>query len=473
MRIRDALTVLVLLTTTGPVWAAGLEIPEQGVRSVSRGGAFSAKANDPTAALHNPGALSKLRGPQLIYSHNLLWHNASFTRAESQIPAGTSYEGQDPLAKVENESPFFGLGALFAASHDFGLEDWTFAFSVYGPNYTGHVKYPETGGQRYMLTELDTLVLFNGLSVAWGKENFGVGTTLQWAWLPRMRYSLVVDGQPGGSLNPYASATDTVATLNISDPFAFTAQVGAWWRPIDEIEIAVSGRVLPVRFEAEGDFELKNVPGQTQYTDDLLTVPGASAKLEITLPPTARLGVRYRNLDGTREKFDVEFDVVYEAWSMVDAYDADLEGTLNAYGGFMTQDVTLPKRWRDTFSFRLGGTANVIGDLSLSAGGYYEQGASHRNYTALDFMSLERVGVGGGLAYALGDPDGFQADLLVSYQHVFQEDRDVPEQYGKVMQQRPIAQCPDGCGGLTGVPANAGHFESSFDTLSFGVHARF
>jgi len=42
--------------------ANGLDIPEQGARSLARGGAFSARADDPTATIHNPGAVSKLRG---------------------------------------------------------------------------------------------------------------------------------------------------------------------------------------------------------------------------------------------------------------------------------------------------------------------------------------------------------------------------------------------------------------------------
>lgn len=480
-----ALTVP-LLMLGGDALASGLEIPEQGARSVARGGAFSARADDPTAAIHSPGALVKLDGLHLIYSHNLVWHDATFTRAESVLPRNDEYPWQDPFEPVSNETPLFALGASIAAAY--GVGDWTFGVSVYGPNSTGHVKYPVTGGQRYMLTELDSLMLFYGASVAWGTETFGVGATFQAASLPKMRYSLVTDGITApfkdengetseqdaiDGFSPYASSWDVEATLDVKDTFAPTGIVGVWYRPSDNFEIALSGRVLPVIFEAEGGIELATVPGQSPFTDAQLQVPDNSAKLEIPLPMTARLGARYVHREGDEELFDIELDVVYEAYSIIDAFDADLEGRILLAGGADVQDVSIAKRWRDTFSVRLGGSFKVGPDLQLSLGGYYEQGASHPNYTHLDFLTVDRVGVAGGLETPLYRSEDTQLNLVLAYAHTFQEDREVAETHGKVIQQRPIAQCPDDCAGYTGVVANAGTFESSFDLLSVALSAAF
>ncbi len=477
----------------GEARASGLEIPEQGARAVGRGGAFSAKADDPTAGIHNPGALVKLDGLQLMYSHNLVWHFATFTRAESVLPPTDVYEGQDPFAPVENETPFFGLGGTLAAAY--GVGDWTFGFSIYGPNSTGKVSYPSTGGQRYMLTEMDSLMLFYGASVAWGTEDFGIGATFQAASLPRMRYSLVTDGVTAPideeaaveSLSPYSSSWDVEATLALDADPVPTGIIGAWWRPHDAFEIALSGRVVPVVFQGEGDIELANVPGQSPFTEAQLEVPGNSAKLEIPLPMTARLGLRYVHRAprveakvveasdlSQAEIFDIELDVVYEAYSIIESFDADLEGSILLAGGAPVQDVSISKRWRDTFSVRLGGTWNALpGLLKLSLGGYFEQGASHPYYTHLDFLTVDRVGIGAGLEAPIYTGDDTRIDLVVAYAHTFQEDRTVAEQNGKVVQQRPIAQCPDDCGGYTGVVANAGTFESSFDLLSMAISASF
>jgi hypothetical protein len=271
------------------------------------------------------------------------------------------------------------------------------------------------------------------------------------------------------------SSSDVEATLDLHDYFAYTAIVGGWWRPTQALELGLSGRVIPVRLDTEGKISLRNVPDQTQFSDEQLQVPGSKANLEVVLPPTARFGARYRHLDGEeREVFDVELDVVYEAWHLTEAYEADLSGQIILLANEPVQDVTIEKRWQDTVSVRLGSTWAVVPDrFRVSLGGYWERGASPENYTSLDFLSVDRVGLGGGLEYTLGDLDGTRFDLSVAYSHVFQEDREVSERFGKVLQQRPVAQCPDECDGYTGVPANAGKFESSFDTLAFGVNAHF
>ena len=472
------LATLSLLTTESV--ASGLEVPEQGTLSLARGGAFSARADNPTAGIHNPGALSKTKGLKLLYNHNLVWSFASFTRSESQIPASAAVD--DYLASTqwtepsENKTPFFPLGALLAASHDFGSENWTFGFQFYGPNNTGATEYDQNGGQRYMLTKLDSLVTFTGLSAAYGTDTYGVGLTLQHAMMPKLDYTTVVDGSVNGAaLSPYASASDVVTTISISDMFAYSAILGAWWRPTPSFELALSGRILPVKFEAEGKVTIENVScpeGErcgASFSEDQLAVPGSKASLSMALPQTARLGLRYRGLKGDTEVYDIELDVVYEGWSSIDEYALDLEGQIQLYGGTPVQDINIPKRWRDTLSVRLGGTyAAVVDTLDISLGGYYEQGATPHNYTHLDFLSVDRVGLGAGLTYKTGG-----MELSLAYSHVFQETRTVTETYGKVMQQRPVAQCPDGCGGYSGVPANAGTFESSVDMVSLGIETGF
>ncbi len=446
-----------------------MELPDHGTRAVSRGGAFGAKASDPTAVVHNPGALSRLRGWNLAWNHNMVWSHLKFTRAESAIEPDIEYDGQDPFATVENETPFFGLGALLAVTNDFGLDGFTFGASVYGPSGTGHAEYPVTGGQRYQMVEFDALLVYYGLSVAWGTDTFGLGATLQWADLQKLKYQMVVDGRVGDTLAPYASGSDVVGVIEVKDRFAPAAVIGTWWRPVPTWEVALSGRPFPIVFQAEGDFSAENVPGQTQFTDQQRNIEGSGASLELILPPTARLAARYRHLEGDTEVFDIELDFVYEAWSMVERYDIDLEGSISLFGGDLkpVNDAVIERRWRDTLSLRLGGTYQVHELVGVSLGGYWERGATPDNYAHLDLLSLDRLGVGGGFEVNLGS-----VELMVGYMHTFQPDVTVDERFGKVYQQRPVAPCPEGCQGLSGVPANAGKFESGFDMLSVAIGGR-
>lgn len=458
--------------------AAGFELPGQGTADMGRGGAFVARGDDPTAIAINPGSLVKLRGYHLLYNHSFVWSPVTFTRSVSQLertdpygeppPVGYNY---DPFAPVSNGSELFALGGFFAATANFGLDGWTFALGVFGPNGSGRSQYPITGGQRYMLTETNLLLLYYSAAVAYGDPDlWGVGATLQYVHMPSVQYSLVVDGQPGGDLNPYAAGGDVEATLQLSDPFAFSAIVGGWWRPTPALELGASGRVVPALLNPSGDFSLRNVPGQTQFTADKLEVPGASAAFELTVPITAKVGGRYRHLgtDG-EEIFDIELDLAYEAWSMVNDYNVNLEGEILLYARAPVQDVSIPKRWRDTVSVRLGGTWQIVPKmLSWSLGGFWEQGANPQNYVHLDFMSLDRFGFGTGLKTTVG-----LLSISAAYMHVFQADATVDENFGKVIQQRPVSQCPDGCGGFSGVVANAGTFKSSYDQLAVSAEVGF
>jgi long-subunit fatty acid transport protein len=287
---------------------------------------------------------------------------------------------------------------------------------------------------------------------------------------------MVVDGQPSTSeLNPYEGAFDVEAEVRVSDMFAYSAIVGAWVRPLPNLEVAASGRVLPVRFNATGSVAVLNTPTGQTYSPEQLTITGGGASFDLTLPPTARLGVRYRGLEETgaegeeaRERFDVELALVYEAWHMMNQLNVDLQGSVALFASPLSP-VVIEKRWRDTLSARLGGTYRLTDTLALSAGGFYEQGATPKQYAHIDFPSFDRFGASGGLT--LSAPGGLE--LLLGYLHIFESGVTVSEAEAKVLQQRPIRPCPDLCDGYTGVPANAGRLTASFRSVSLGLRVGF
>jgi long-subunit fatty acid transport protein len=450
--------------------AGGFEIPDNGAKALSRGAAFSVRADDLTAIAHNPAGLTRLRGWNLLYSHTVIHAPMTFTRAASGVPQSSAPEpgSPEPLAPVSNETPIFALGGMAVVGY--GMEDWSFALGVYGPNAAGAQRWPVTGGQRWMLVELEALIVYPSLSVAYGKtDKWGVGVTLQAAIQPSTKLSLVVDGTLGGKQSPYYSETDVLATLSLSAPPAPTAIVGAWLRPTPWLEFGVSGRVMPIVLSSSGRVDLSNTEGGSKFTEAQLAVEGSAARLELVIPPTARAGVRYRGLEGEVERFDVELNVVYEAWSMMDQYKVELDGLIKLFAAHEAPDVIIDKRWRDTISVRLGGTYNLANlPLSLSGGAFYESAAVPNAYTHLDFPSFERLGLGAGVTGRTGI-----VDWTVAYAHVFQETRVVDELHGKVFQQRPISECPDGCDGYDAIPANAGTYESSYNLLSLSASLRF
>lgn len=454
--------------------AGGFELPGFGVRAMGRGGAFTVRADDLTAMHHNPSGLLRNRGTRFLYNHNLTFSKLEFTKAPSAVES----EGYDQLDNPGTlQSELFPLGVTLGLGSDFGLEDWSFAVGIFGPNGIGELSFPEDGGQRYMLTNLETALIFFTGSVAYGRrDHWGIGISLQYVWAPYARLGLVVDARPANApgLQPNISGYDVVADFDLSDDFSFSAIVGGWWRVHPAFEIGFSSRVIPAVLDLSGPIDI--TPIGEIIADDEVIQENTGGGLELTLPAFVRAGVRYRHLTEAQEEiFDIEVDVVWEHTSSLDNYDIDLEGRAQIPGVFNQElpDISLPRRWQDTFSIRMGGTWNAIADtLEVSAGGFWESGAAPKNYSHIDFPAFQRGGLGTGLTYRF-----YGVSLSVSYLHIFQETRRVDERFAKVYQVRPISPCdenPNTCNGsTTGVPANAGKFVSSFNLVGLGLELHF
>jgi long-subunit fatty acid transport protein len=275
--------------------------------------------------------------------------------------------------------------------------------------------------------------------------------------MPKLQYELILDSDASGTLTPVpedsnagSTTTHLAGKLDLEDRTGFTALVGAFWRPIRNLEFGVGGRVLPIRLEAEGGVILDKPE---------LSPEGLEVKLPLTMPLQARGGVRW-----VEERFDLELDVFWENWSVIERYEVSMSGKIN---GQEVEDLVIEKQWNDTVSVRLGGDYRVVPEvLDVRAGGFWENGAAPEAYSHIDFPSFDRVGLGAGLTYHLKDSG---VAISAAYMHVFQEERSVSEAYGKTFQQRPLTPCPQECDGLSGVVANAGKFTTSFDIVSLGL----
>lgn len=441
--------------------AGGFEVPDVGARAAGRGGAFVVGASDLTAIHYNPGAMAKFRGTTIVYNHNLVFHDLRFDRATLSDAWGADAGTEFPQAR--NRERFFGLGAFAVVATDFGLDDWTFSAGLYGPSAIGRHDFSDYGPQSFVLTDMDVIVAYYTLGAAWKlRDVFGIGATVQYVDLIRMRYAMVTSADaPGTRLDPVpdSESSQLVTELDLKDRTAATAQLGLWVRPHPRIEIGAASRFVPVFLHPEGGV---NVDKETLVSDDV------RAAMDLVLPATARAGIRYihPHRSGTHELFDVELDVFYENWSAIDAYDIEFDGRLN---GQEIRDLRIEKNWNDTVSVRLGGDIAVLPPyLTVRAGGFWESPAAPENYSHLDFPSFQRGGVGAGVT------GGYRGVYLtVGFMHVFQEQREIDELHGKVYQQRPIAPCPETCDGLSGVPANAGTFRSRYELLNVGLEVRF
>lgn len=350
------------------------------------------------------------------------------------------------------------------------------------------MEFPEDGGGRYMMVTRESQIITYSASVAWKlKELLGLGVSLQWIAVPKLNYSLVVDGDPfGGGAHPVSSPFDLLADVSGSDLFTFNAIIGAWFRPAANWEIGVSGQVVPSQIQTKSELAVTPV---TLDDDIILRRNGEEANdvtLTLPLPMTARFGIRYYQKDNDGEIFDIEFDAAFETWSRVKSFDLDTNN-LNAdyvVDGTIAESIDLgtiviDKQWKNTINLHLGGDLRVIPKkLTLRAGAFFESAVANPSYSHIDFVSGAQLGgaVGGSMYFG-------KLEVALAYGFRGQPMVTLAEADAKVYQQRPASDCeapytdPSTCSpeypGQPGPAVNAGTYGAYSHSLSVDLGYRF
>jgi long-subunit fatty acid transport protein len=467
--------------------AEGYYSGTKGARAGGRAGAFVAKADDLTAVAHNPAGLANIEGPVVQIGNRFSYNAYEFARAPT-LDWGVSDTAPPyvEFSTVRNERPWQALEPFLGVASNLGLKDWAFALAAYAPAGIGTEVFPADGGQRYMIVRRESIILNYSASAACKvRDDFGLGASLQWISVPLLKYQLVIDANVFPRVaSPVSSGWDMLATVEGSDPFTLNAILGAWYRPAPFFELGLAGQVIPATIRTRSTLEVD--PMSSELGDIELSrdgEPASDVSLSLPLPLTARLGMRYIGLRDKRELFDVELDVGYETWSRVDRFRLDTHGLV---AELVEQEqelavgvIDVPKQWRDTVSFHLGGDYAVLPDLlTLRGGVFYESAVADRSYLAADFVSGQQLGGTLGLSLLLRD-----LELALAYEYREQPTVRVSAADSRVYQQVPGSPCEppytdqDTCNahylGQPAPPANAGSYWAQSHTLSLDAMYRF
>jgi len=475
-----------LLSAALEAHAGGYYSGTKGARAAGRAGAFSVKADDLSAVSLNPAGLSRIQGTLLHIGNRFSRNAMSFTR-EPTLDYGSS-ASMPPLvefAPSENGAPWQPLDPLLGVASSLGLERWVFALSVIAPPGVAREEFSVDGGQRYMMVEREAIMLDFAASAAYRfGDDVGVGGSFIWRAVPRIDYALVIDaGTFAGDANPVAGGFDTLARTRGSDPFVPGIVIGAWYRPAAFLELGASATFWlsgiradshlaldPLSPEIDDEIELRR---DAYFADDV--------SLSLPLAHSARLGARYRHLDGGRELFDFEVDVSYEAWSSVDRFTLDSNGLVaRAFNQSIDiGQIQIEKQWQDSWSLHAGGDAAILpGLLTARAGVAYESAMADRRYAHVDFPSGSQWG--GALGASLFFSD---VELAVAYGFRAQSQVRVSEAEGRVYQEVPASSCeapytdPDYCNpaylGQPSPTVNGGTYSAHSHVASLDLIYRF
>ena len=462
-------------------WAGGMEFPDNGAQALSRGGAFSAKADDLTALEYNVAGLAKKRGTRLMLSLNLVNADATFQRAgvyPTNAGSPQPYDGQ-PFPSVSNSGGPF-LAPFIVAASDFGLNKWTFAAGVYGPSSYGTLKFPRTvqindvtapAPQRYDFIDSDLLVAYPTFAVAYKPlDMISVGAAFHWVYMHSQFHqtSYVPPADPNLKELPLQ---DYDTNLDVTDSFTPSFSVGALARPTEHLEVGVNYR-YKTEMDASGTVVATSQPGASitpMYDNGKNAVV---TDFKTTLPQVLRGGVRYIWTAGDVERGDIEADFTYEGWSVVG--DPALPGDITiATSGVNPQPklVRSPHRYNDSWSARLGGQYNwdtLLGTWSGRLGFFYDAASAPDEWTRLDFRAWDHIGYTAGVGWQWG---GLSANLGGAY--IYMPERNVTN--SQLCQTATLGGSPTACltpsSGFTDV--GNGKYTAGYTIVTFSLEYKF
>jgi long-chain fatty acid transport protein len=467
--------VLVTALPTAAAHAAGLVFPENGVRSIGRGGAVVAQGDDISTMGINPAQLAKHKGWQFDLQINIHHAPSSFTC--TGLPNCINSDGTKASTVSNSGGIKLGnLGPVVGASTDFGLKRWTFGLAVIAPPGVGNRAYPATGPQRYDIINVDFRIIQILLGAAVAPiPQLRIGATFIWSYgsIDTQVAAKAVTGNAGGRFQYLGG--DLVSTLSASQVIAPGGDIGVAWDVFPWLEVASAVR-LPLYLNLQGTGKID------QVMPDGTTVNQSLSDNHITfrtnVPPIVRFGARYKYLreaapgEVRKPRWDIELDFFYEPWHLHDSISVDFVDAKGKAETLTALNSAVPpikkyEGFTDAWNLRLGGDVHVIPDFfSLRAGAFYEKGAIPNALKQVGFFSDDQIGVGGGFSFFV---KGFE--IFASYMHIFIPDRFVaPGQADGRRNEVPVAP------GLTidrtqGRAINAGLYQASYNLFGVGVRA--
>ena len=487
-------------------------MPANGTVAEGRGGAFVARASDPTALIHNTAAIVGLAGTQVVLGTNLGFFSQCFTRT-GNYPSETQ-------ASIENQGTVFansmyargnvaypevcnepnatpGITPHILVTHRINRRI-AFGLGVYGPSTTGarQVYSPTVmtsaglapSPVRHLLFEKDLLLFHVTLSVAYALNSwlrFGVALQPSFA---KFHFSTMINPVPSAVQSP---DRDLRIDLDTSG-FFIAGNVSLQAIPSRYLAIAANVHV-------NGQAELRGTGTTTANyyaptTDTMDTRPrGAFSidRMSVPLPWNAQIGARFvmpRAGGRTQENFgsdglydpmvddlfDIEAEFTYENTSSMGTVTLISSGNINL--GSMSAPAPAESQLRsnlnNAYGFRVGGDVNVLpGRLAVRAGFAYDTGSNNPQFVSLHLPGYETTSVHGGFSLRAGP-----ITASFAYGHFILSDINSPmgsQGITSVGGAVTPEQCATSGTGAGACQINRGVFKANFDVISVGLAARF
>lgn len=388
-------TLLFSLLSTAD--AANYYLSPVGLRSLSRGGAFIAGADDISAQWNNPAALSRISGSHFqLYTVGIKQY-INFDR--NDYP-GEGPDGTDLITDpISNEAPILPIPHMGYIT-DFGSEKWTMLLGFTSPYATG-ISYPEGGPQRYTMESSMVIHTFTGPALAYQARpwlSFGLGASWNYLIVGQSKQVALKTEFPeicnGETENEQCDVSFDAMT---KDPAAFAWNLSFLLEP-EPKRWALAFMVQPkIHFNLEGTLDA-DLTGNYFYENDPQIIKTQIAKdeevsMDIDLPNIYRLGFLVR----PKPNIEIEVSAVYEGWNILPSLNlTDVNMKMETLTGeaAITDDIIIPTNFTDTYSIRLGWQWDISEKWTVRNGYLYETTGLPEEYLSIGSFDRDKWGYG-------------------------------------------------------------------------------
>ncbi len=416
-----------------PILGSGFGLYEQGAQGMGNLGAYTARAEDASALFHNPAGLAQLDTSEFTLSIRPLGSRSFYSN-----PGQSTWKSDPETNIVGNMFGSFRMGRL------------ALGVGYYTSQYYKVDWVEEDFPARFLdkQNEFEAVEFSTGLAYRI-TDRFSVGAAYRFAQLDTLHSRVLA--LPLGASDPSLSYEVLESYSADGDGGGFTIgfqyyqnrrfSVGAtWWSSIDiDLEGARSYELYS---------RLNDVRAQNAFAQ---TFNGAPLTSSFELPERIAIGVSSRLTVRTR----LELDISQESWS---SNVATVYNTRDNDGN--AEQLTIPRNWDDSLTFRLAGDFQQRKALLWRAGIASVSGVVPGEAVSPYFPDHDRFLYSFGVSYTWRN----KYILEAAWQYIQNRDRDTQNQEFLYNPNAPNNLSPNGQDGL---------YETQRSHFNFGVRIKF
>lgn len=353
-----------IMLSASTAFSSGYQLNEHGATAVSMGGAFVARAWDPSSIYFNPAGLSYVKGFNVMLGGTLILPSTTFTgpypnNAETKM----------------NSLTFFPPNAYVTYNFDNGLAA---GIGVFTPEGLG-TSWPQDWVGRFIITKinLQSFDINPTVSYSFMNDMVSVGAGFDYVLgsveLDKANWTQLSDSA-GNPITPLIHLTGNAKGTGFN--------FGLMLKPYEGVSLGFS-------FRSKITYKVDN--GTATYTGaDGLTaeLPSGTATTSLPLPETWYAGIAYKG-----SNYSIEGDYQFVGWS------AYKELSISFQNG--TNPPQVVGDYSDTYILRVGGEYMLDEMWTLRAGVFYDKNPVPDAYDLPLLPDADRLGLNIGVGVNL------------------------------------------------------------------------